>query len=620
MSSEAEHGPLQREDALALRRLLRRSFGRGFRLVVIEVATPRIRRRIVEWLRGELEAFDAELLELDVGSLAGENLWAELGERLAPDGVERLLLALHGFQEAVHGKPSEAAGVYRQLNVQRDLFVRDFGCFWVLLIHPYGSRKLQDIAPDFCDFSSLWIQAHDDEIAELRGDGPPLMTSSSVRSVTQSEPQSALLKLASEEIAAGHYVLARDRLTRFELETETKSEDQGHALRLRGRLELGRGDLDAAHRAAERALAWSLVRGEPGKLERADALHLLGSVLEAQGRYSEARSSLEHSIALKQEIYGTQDHPSIARSLHELARVHSREGDTSTARSLFSRALKLVDTPEAQAAISHELASVLRAEGDYSGARRALEQSLHTQIQVYGTELHPAIATTLHSLALVLHMQGDLEAARRYVERSLEIDIEVYGTELHLNVATSRHELAAILRQQGDLEGARRNLERALEIDVEVLGTESHPNVAATLHELAQVLRAQGDDTGARQLLERALAVDVKVFGTRMHPDVAAVLHSLATLLADQGELDEAMSGFEQALDIAMQVRGPEHPFTCLAEVDFAQLLLEQGNPERAKQLLDHARPRLADALGPAHPWVQKADALLAACASPAPE
>src|SRR5690554_6260287 len=110
MSSEVEGtGPLAAEDARALSRLLRRTFGRGFRLVVIEVATPRLRQRILEWLGAEVEALRGEVLELDVGALPGQNLWSELVERLEQrdQGVERerVVLALHGFQAAARGQP-----------------------------------------------------------------------------------------------------------------------------------------------------------------------------------------------------------------------------------------------------------------------------------------------------------------------------------------------------------------------------------------------------------------------------------------------------------------------------------------------------------------------------------
>lgn len=616
MVSGAEHDPstepLAAEDARALTRLLRRGFGRGFRLVVIEVATPRLRGRVLEWVRAEVEALDGHVVELDVSSLPGENLWSELGERLEREGAarDRALLALYGFQAAAGGQPDERAGLYRQLNVQRDLFVRDFGCFWVVLIDPQGSRNLQDIAPDFCDFTSLWITVKD---VGARG-GPTLRMSPQVGpsiAADPEEPRSDLLRQTAEAITAGRYVAARDLLTRFELSADAGGEDEGDALWLRGRLELAFGELDAARSAAQRALAWSLARGKSGAAQTASALHLLGRVAEARGHYEEARDLLERSIETRRKLPGPRDDRDVVDALHGLARVHMALGQTEQARRLLERALKLHEAPHASAASLHELARVLRLEGDLAGARRALEQALELEQQTFGTETHPAVAVTLVSLGQVLHAQGELDAARQHVERSLEIHASTLGTELHPKVARSLHELATILREQGDLDGARQKLERSLAISAQVRGTEPHPDVAATLHELAQVLRKQGDLDGARRKLERALEIEVEVFGTELHPSVATILHSLAVLLDEQGERAEAKAAFERSLHIHARVHGPGHLSTCMTEVAFAQLLLEEDEGEAAGALLRHARPILVRALGAAHAWVQSADALL---------
>ena len=73
------------------------------------------------------------------------------------------------------------------------------------------------------------------------------------------------------------------------------------------------------------------------------------------------------------------------------------------------------------AASLHELAGVLKAQGDLQGARERLERSLEIKARVHGTEEHPDVAASLHELAGVLQAQGDLQGARERLERSLEI-------------------------------------------------------------------------------------------------------------------------------------------------------------------------------------------------------
>lgn len=524
-------GLLPAEDARALTRLLHRTLGRGFRLVVIEVDTPRLRRRIVEWLGEQVQSLDAGVVDLDVGSLAGENIWVELGERLAEQGeIERLVLALHGFQDP-------EGGIYQQLNVQRDLFVRDLGCFWVLLIHPYGSRRLQNIAPDFCDFCSLWIRAPSDALGLEGPRGEPRAVALSAGLSLADDARESLpdlLSTASAAIDAGRYAEARDLLTRFELAGGDGSVHQGAALCLRSALELSRGRLDMARDLAEQALAWAQARAEPAAEDIALSLHQLARVLAAQGDYGAARHHLERALEIRSGIQGTANHADMVPSLHELAQV-------------------------------------LRDQGHLDEARRHLEHALELLTQRFGTQEHPDVVTTLLTLAQVVRAGGQLDAARSLVERVLEIESKLFGTDDHPIIAASLHELAAILWKQGDIAGARRQIERALEMDARVYGTDDHPSTAASLHELAVILRAQGDLDGALAAYERALEIHARVQGAD-HSAASMTEVALAGLLLDRGERAHAQSLLRHAHPILLRVFGPEH-----AWVQHAAALLESA-------------------------------------------
>jgi tetratricopeptide (TPR) repeat protein len=112
-------------------------------------------------------------------------------------------------------------------------------------------------------------------------------------------------------------------------------------------------------------------------------------------------------------VFGTEDHPDVAASLHELARVH-------------------------------------HAQGDLAGARDRLERSLRIWAKVLGTEDHRSVAASLHALAGVLRAQGDLAGARDRLERVLEIEERIYGTRDHWSSAMTEQALATLLVQQGD--------------------------------------------------------------------------------------------------------------------------------------------------------------------------
>ncbi|WP_437738072.1 tetratricopeptide repeat protein [Sorangium sp. So ce1335] len=328
----------------------------------------------------------------------------------------------------------------------------------------------------------------------------------------------------------------------------------------------------------------------------AASLHALGGVLMAQGDLAGARKALERSLAIDAKVHGTEEHPSVAASLHELGGVLRAQGDLAGARKALERSLaidaKVHGTEEhpSVAASLHELGGVLRAQGDLAGARKALERSLAIQAKVHGTEEHPEVAASLHELGGVLRAQGDLAGARKALERSLAIDAKVHGTEEHPEVAASLHALGGVLRAQGDLAGARKALERSLAIQAKVHGTEEHPEVAASLHALGGVLMAQGDLAGARKALERSLAIDAKVHGTEEHPSVAASLHALGGVLMAQGDLAGARKALERSLAIDAKVHGTEeHPSVAASLHELGGVLRAQGDLAGARKALERS-------------------------------
>jgi tetratricopeptide (TPR) repeat protein len=344
----------------------------------------------------------------------------------------------------------------------------------------------------------------------------------------------------------------------------------------------------------------------------ATSLHQLAVVLEAQGDLPGAREYLERSLRIWAKVYGTEDHPSVAASLHVLAIVLQAQGDLPGARECIERSLRIKakvhgteDHPVVAASL-HELARVLKAQGDLAGARERLERCLRIKTKMYGTEDHPEVATSLHTLAGVLKDQGDLAGARERLERSLRIRAKVHGTDDHPDVAASLQALAGVLQAQGDLPGARERLERSLRIRAKVHGTNDHPDVAASLQALAGVLHAQGDLAGARERLERSLRIDAKLYGTEDHRSVAASLHVLAIVLQAQGDLPGARECLERVLRIEEHIYGTrDHWSLAVTEEALAVLLMRQGDENdrpRVVQLFDHAYRTYKSQLGDDHP------------------
>jgi hypothetical protein len=58
----------------------------------------------------------------------------------------------------------------------------------------------------------------------------------------------------------------------------------------------------------------------------ADSLRDLGVVLRKQGRYAEAATHYERSLAIYIKVHGTEEHPSVALSLSHLGTMLYAQG------------------------------------------------------------------------------------------------------------------------------------------------------------------------------------------------------------------------------------------------------------------------------------------------------
>lgn len=159
---------LPADDIVRLRRLLDRTLGVGFKLAVIEVPDFSQRSVVRDWLRRLFAERQATEQGIDLVQLLGArdewrggsaNTWGELTRTIVPGSLsgQRAALVVWGFEELQDCSADADWDLVRQFNIQRDLFVRDYACFWVLLIDPASRHHWLNTAPDFCDFVALWI-------------------------------------------------------------------------------------------------------------------------------------------------------------------------------------------------------------------------------------------------------------------------------------------------------------------------------------------------------------------------------------------------------------------------------------------------------------------------------
>jgi CHAT domain-containing protein/Tfp pilus assembly protein PilF len=339
-------------------------------------------------------------------------------------------------------------------------------------------------------------------------------------------------------------------------------------------------------------------------LEQAQALSNQAASLSEQGRFKDAVSLAERSLAIREKALGPE-HPDVAIALIGLAEQYKATGDYTRAIPLVQRAVAIFEKVWGEkhanvATALNNLALLYQATGDYARAEPLLQRALAIYEKVLPPD-HPDVATALINLAGLYHANGYYARAAPLYQRALAIREKVLGPE-HPDVAIALNELAVVYQATGDYAHAEPLLQRALAISEKVLPPE-HPEVATALNNLAVPYHATGDYARAAPLYQRALAIREKVLGPD-HPDVAQSLNNLAALSQDTGDYARAASLFQHSLAILEKALGPEHPDVASSLNNLANLYQATGDYALAEPRYKRALTIREKVWGPEHPDV----------------
>ena len=542
--------PLSAVDLRALTRFLEQSVDHGFRLAIVESASHARREDILAEVAA---AIGPRLLGLASDELPGAetNLWTALQGPFSLQAPR--CLALWGLDS---GARSDWAS---QLNVQRDLFVRDFAVPWLLFIHPASRVPLLQAAPDFCDFAILWLR--DDSEPHVAVASPDMQMQDSSLSLSSANVENPFLHQALVALAAVRFDAARDALSRFTLQPDQDVLDRIRHRLYSACLERAQGKTalaEALVRDARNMLAQQPSSAEAQGLTRLADVEL-GFVLLQSGRYGEAETLLRRALPLFEEALG-REHPDYAALLNNLGSVLERQGKYAEAERVTRDALLIAEKVGREhpfyGASLHNLAITLAAQGRWSEAEGVLRDALSRKETALGRE-HPDYGRSLHALGGVLSKQGKHAEADPILRASHAALEKTLGRE-HPDVSTSLHNLAIALKEQGKYGEAELLLREAVALKQKIQGRD-HRDYAVSLFELADTLVRQGHYTEAEPLLREALAIFDKVPG-HSHRGLWRTLRVLATVAAHQGRSREGIRLLERALDLGQADLGAEHP------------------------------------------------------------
>jgi tetratricopeptide (TPR) repeat protein len=561
------------EDSQALRRFLAWSFEGGFRLGVVEVGDLRQSRAVVACVRRLVAGLGGRLRVVGLHDLPAENLWESL-RAACPNLQRRDVLALTGIERSENRER-----LIQQLNVQRDLFVRDLQVPWVLVLHRAAAADLQRRAPDFADYATLWVHARNGlgEAAALpassegeRGRPAPLPTI--VMEATGSF--ASLVRAFDDAFRSGEFDEARDIVGRIEMSLPPVDEVRAMVQLLRGQLAHATGDMEAAERHFAAALQ---------RLQQPDSAGARAGVLREIARVRRDRGEPQRALRLLEEardiLHSLGSVRESAIVLGEIGRLRAARGEVEAALRSYQAALAVFDAigdRRERAVTLGDIARVLAARGDVDEALRLHDDALAV-FEALGERRERA--SVLGDIARLLCDRGELD-------RALELHQERLDTFAAMGArrswATTLGDIARIHASRGDLDGARRLHEEALAV-FEAMGDPDSRGVV--LGDIARLHAQRGEIDDAIRLQKERLRIAESLGDVR---GMSVAMHDLGRLDAMAGRYTSARSMFERAYQMATSLGLPDG----IAYVgrDFGLLLAELEEPVPAREALTAAR------------------------------
>lgn len=290
----------------------------------------------------------------------------------------------------------------------------------------------------------------------------------------------------------------------------------------------------SAHRVGQVDLAEqhyrNILAGDP---RHADALHLLGLVLEHRGRFHEAEQYVRRALAVREE-------PAFLCTLGDLLR---HTGRPEGAEASYRRATG-VDSQNPHA--YNKLGNLYRELGRPGDAEAAYRQAI---------EIYPASSKYHNNLGVLLREVGRRDEAEQAYQRALAINpsyAQAWNNLANLLLASERLQeaetayrkaielkadyvqahanLGVLLMQAGRI----REAEEALRC-----GLSFNPSHAEAWNSLAELLRVNGRAAEAEAAYQRTLQLD---------PQNAAAYNNLGIVLAHAWRVPEAEAAYQSAL------------------------------------------------------------------------
>ncbi|RZJ92011.1 MAG: tetratricopeptide repeat protein, partial [Brevundimonas sp.] len=330
----------------------------------------------------------------------------------------------------------------------------------------------------------------------------------------------------------------------------------------------------------------------------ADALVALGIERYGVGDTAGAGAALSAAVTVVETRLGPTS-KAVVHPLTVQARLKLEAGDYPGALADLDRALSLLDEASAdpleRATLIYDRARAFDLMGRNEEAEAAARESLALR-RVHLGDVHEKTADSLNLVANALTAQGRHAEADPLYRQVLGMYEVLYGpNDFHVAIVLSN--LGNSLRRTGRGHQAEPLYVRAVTI---AEGADDPVLLAQCLTNYGWFLHVTGDGARAEAPFRRALELALQIVGPD-HPFTGNALANLGYALSDQGRWTEAEAPFREGLAVSEAGVGADSPDLLDTLTGYAGVLDRLGKGDEAEALYRRARAIAASRLPPAH-------------------
>ena len=335
---------------------------------------------------------------------------------------------------------------------------------------------------------------------------------------------------------------------------------------------------------------------------QAQMIHVMGSVYESLGLYTQAESLLRRTFEIQRRALGVRN-PETLKTMNDLGlvlaeRSQYREAETWTRQALDARRRTLGAENRDTLAGMSQLAHVLEGEGRYPEAEKLNREVLEVARRASSPD-NSLIRLATKRLAIDLSYEGKYQEAEKLFREVLESDQRALGPD-HPIVLGDMNNLAASFLQEGRYPEAEKLYTDSIEIKRRVLGPE-HPDTLMSMGSLALDLVDEKRYPEAEKLFRETLEIKRRTLGPE-HRSTLVTMGNLADLFLQQGRYPEAERLVRQTLEVEQRTLGPTHSDTLDTLSVLAGALKQEKRYPEAEAAFSKALEGRRGALGLGHP------------------